>query len=53
MDKLELMELYDRLCDILTYYESAREDKRPDHNPGDALYNDLAQIVDDLASKIN
>ena len=51
--KAMVMNVYDRLCIALTCYEACDENTDPDYDAGNALYNDIISIVDDMANRIN
>lgn len=51
MDRMEIESIYDRLCFALTAYEADCDD--PEYDKGAALYNDIVDIVNDFASKLN
>ncbi len=56
MDNMKLMEFYDRLCMALTAYEAVAENEEscdPEYDRGYALYEEVVDIVDDMAKEIN
>ena len=56
MDKMKLMDLYDRLCMALTNYETVSENADscdPEYDNGKALYAEVVDIVNDMAAAIN
>lgn len=56
MDNMTLMEFYDRLCMALTAYEAVAENEEscdPDYDRGYALYEEIVDIVNDMAEAIN
>lgn len=54
MDRQKIEEFYDRLCFALTAYE-CRENvsEQSDYDFGVALYNDIVDIVNDIAAALN
>ena len=50
MDHMEFIQIYDRLCMALTCYEAITD---PEYDAGADLYNDIVNIVEDMAKKIN
>lgn len=56
MDKWTFESFYDRICFALTAYECIEENEDacdPEYDRGFALYQDIVDIVNDMAASIN
>ena len=51
MERNNIMSIYDKLCFALTAYESDNVDQ--EYDKAEALYNDICDIVNDIASMLN
>ena len=56
MDNMKLMSFYDRLCIALTNYEAVGENEDTcdsEYDRGFALYEEVVDIVNDMAKELN
>lgn len=51
--KTAMLNAYDRLCMALTCYEACDKKTDPEYDAGAALYEDIVNVVQDLATFIN
>lgn len=49
--KIEIEDIYDRICTALTAYESA--DSSDDYDPGAELYNEIVEVEEKLSALLN